>query len=207
MVGDNGSAEEAVREAFARIQPKPGSLQRSGANLRTIVVNECRNVQRRCHLRARDGQRFEFRSDLRSAALPVGRAAILPTRQRQVVALRFYADLFGCRPGMAKSALRRALSSLREVIPMAEEFAPIGHRMDGAGASRVGSICDEQQRRRGLRTATATNREQRRRVRASTVYVARATQRFHAAVAPGERWPDERRRPGSAGTPRRLTGR
>jgi RNA polymerase sigma factor (sigma-70 family) len=125
MLGSNAAAEEAVQEAFARIQPKLRSLDHPGAYLRTVVVNECRTVHRRRRLAHREqlviaSPITEDRPHELADAL-----RILNLRQRQVVVLRFYADLpeteiaelLGCRVGTVKSNLHRALARLREVIP------------------------------------------------------------------------------------------
>jgi RNA polymerase sigma-70 factor (sigma-E family) len=125
MVGDNGTAEDAVQEAFARVQPKLASIDRPGAYLRAVVVNECRNVHRRRRL-ARRQQAVAPPAIIVDHPVELSDALRrLPPRQRHVVVLRFYADLpeaeiaelLACRVGTVKSALHRALTNLREVIP------------------------------------------------------------------------------------------
>lgn len=131
LCGDKDRAEDAVSEAFARVyvhwrNGKVGDLR---PYLRRAVVNQIRNCGRRRVLELREADRRsgdergprphdddvaeqdEVRRLLRQ----------LTSRQRQVIVLRFYADLdtlqtadvLGCPVGTVKSLTSRGLARLR----------------------------------------------------------------------------------------------
>lgn len=137
---DAADAEEAAQDAFVkafRALPR----FRAGAPLRpwllTIVANEARNRARAAGRRRRLAERAAAEAPPVPSpeALTVGgerdaqlRAAIarLDERDREVIWLRFFADLseaetaavLRCRPGTVKSRTSRALARLRtEVTP------------------------------------------------------------------------------------------
>ncbi|MCU1377260.1 MAG: polymerase [Acidimicrobiales bacterium] len=134
-------AEDVVQEAFVKaFKALPRFLP--GAPFRPwmlrIVANEARNVRRRDarqhQLRMRaGGQRattgwatpedeLEAEDDRRRLA---GAVSSLPVRDREAIALRWFAGLseaemavaLGCRPGTVKSRLARALDRLRAALP------------------------------------------------------------------------------------------
>ncbi len=125
LVGDAGTAEELVQDAFVRVAPRVESTDAPAAYLRTAVVNACRS-----HLRHLRVQRTHLRT-LR----PVDGASDTPDelfdalaqlapRPRAAVILRYYEDLseaeiataLDCRPGTVKSMLHRALAQLRTAL-------------------------------------------------------------------------------------------
>jgi RNA polymerase sigma factor (sigma-70 family) len=124
LTGSFEVAEEVVQEAFAKLQTRSDTAENPDQYLRAIVVNLCRGHLRRL--------RFEraFRPDARIVVpapdLDETWAAVcrLPSRQRAVVALRYYEDLpeaeiarvLGCRLGTVKSSLHRALAVLRREL-------------------------------------------------------------------------------------------
>jgi RNA polymerase sigma factor (sigma-70 family) len=131
LVDDQATAEDVVQDVFARLQRSEQALHEV-ADLRryltAAVVNQARSALRhRRVVRARvldrphhvDGADATVIRDSTSAAL--WRAvARLPTRQLQVVVLRYYEDwsipeiasALGISPGAASSSLDRAMKSL-----------------------------------------------------------------------------------------------
>ena len=120
----DGSAEEVVQDAFARVYERWGSIDRPAAYLRTCVVNGSRALLRRRRLavwRRPDPvpESMEPAADHILDAL-----AALPPRRRAAVVLRYYEDLseaeiaavLGVRPGTVKSMLHRSLLQLRGVV-------------------------------------------------------------------------------------------
>ena len=133
IVGSRMVAEELVHDVFARIVDRPPKLDDPDAlagYVRSAVVNRCRSKLRRRglerkHRRSQEGRLSEVAEDpirvdehIRSAVLE------LPTRQRQVVALRFYEDLkvdqiadtLGVSAGTVKTHLHRALDALSTTL-------------------------------------------------------------------------------------------
>lgn len=131
LVDDQASAEDVVQDVFARLQKgpqNPHELADLRRYLTTAVVNQARSTLRhRRVVRTRlldqpqhvDGADAAVIQDATSATIwrTVTR---LPTRQRQVVVLRYYenwsipeiASALGISPGAASSSLDRALKSL-----------------------------------------------------------------------------------------------
>jgi len=125
LLGRHDEAEDAVQDAFARVELRWDRLDHPGGYLRRCVVNRAHDTLRR---RSRD-QRLvrqvgkpvsaELGADELSDAL-----ARLSPKKRTAVVLRFYAGLnereiaeaMGIRPGTVKSTLHRALAQLREEI-------------------------------------------------------------------------------------------
>jgi RNA polymerase sigma-70 factor (sigma-E family) len=124
ITGSNEVAEEIVQEAFVRLHRRFAAVENPPAFLRTIVTNLCRSEVRRARISPRrvvhtidatgDPEIDETWSAVRR----------LPSRQRAVLALRYYADLpeaeiarvLGCRLGTVKSAHHRALAKLRDQL-------------------------------------------------------------------------------------------
>ena len=141
IAGDD--AEDAVQEAFVKAYGALGRFRVGGAFrpwVLRIVANEARNRRRSAGRRHRlelrlldrdtDGYSPERAAvaDERRRAL-VAALAALPDRDREVIALRWFAELseaemalaLGVRPGTVKSRLARALDRLRTALP--EEVA------------------------------------------------------------------------------------
>ncbi|MDQ2739160.1 MAG: sigma-70 family RNA polymerase sigma factor [Actinomycetota bacterium] len=135
LVDDQASAEDVVQDVFARLQQGRQNFHELADRRRylsTAVVNQARSTLRhRRVVRTRvldhpqhvDGADAAVIHDATSAT--IWRAVTrLPTRQRQVVVLRFYenwtipeiATALGISPGAASSSLDRALKSLNNPI-------------------------------------------------------------------------------------------
>ncbi|HEY7223090.1 MAG TPA: sigma-70 family RNA polymerase sigma factor [Micromonosporaceae bacterium] len=130
LVDDQASAEDLVQDVFARLARGPGlaGVEDPSRYLATAVVNRARSALRRrrlSRLLPEPAQRVAEPADapaLRAAAASAMWRAIrrLPTRQRQVVVLRFYAEwsipeiagALGISRGAVSSSLDRALTSL-----------------------------------------------------------------------------------------------
>lgn len=121
LTGSFEIAEEVVQEAFVKFQLAPSVAQRPQQYLRTIVVNPSRGHLRRLLLER--GLKQELRIVVPAPDVDETWAVLcsLPSRQRAVLALRYYEDLseaeiagvLGCRLGTLKSSLHRALAALR----------------------------------------------------------------------------------------------
>jgi len=143
VVGSGGDADDVVQEAFMRAYTRLAQFE-EGRRFRpwllAIVANEARNRRRAAGRRAAVTLRLAGRADARvddpaadperaqEAAELRGRlaaaVAALPDRDREVVALRYFAELteaesaeaLGCPVGTVKSRLSRALVRLRGVL-------------------------------------------------------------------------------------------
>jgi len=135
LVGDVATAEDVVQESFIAMHRAWWRLRdtsRAVPYLRRSVINKSRSVLRR---RAVAGRHLQARApDLpsaeESALAVVQRSSVLealsalPSRQREVVILRYYADLseaeiaeaLGISRGAVKSHTARAKGSLRTVL-------------------------------------------------------------------------------------------
>lgn len=130
--GDEELAWECAQEALGRACARWGRVREMDRPGGWVLVVAMNLAKRRLRRRQRRRQALEQAAALRAEEAPVGDAvqcmavrqavAALPLRQRQVVALRFVADLdvseaaevMGCRPGTVKALTHQALSSLRE---------------------------------------------------------------------------------------------
>lgn len=131
LVDDDGSAEDLVQDAFARLHRRWGRLRDEDAAygyLRTAVVNGSHSRLRRlrtarryvaphdAHLPSPEGDAIvrEEHADVRSAL------RTLPARQREVLVLRYYAsfseaeiaDTLGISRGAVKSHASRGLAAV-----------------------------------------------------------------------------------------------
>lgn len=140
LLHDQLAAEDAVQDAYVATHRNWASIRETGravGYLHTAVVNACRSMQRHNVVvdrqRARDAGAADLpgRGSLDSAETQVLHAAersemitalrSLPPRQREVLVLRYYADLseaqiaeaLGIAPGSVKAHAHRGLSSLR----------------------------------------------------------------------------------------------
>lgn len=126
LVGSEDAAGEAVHDAFTKVFERWSKIDNHGGYLRTAVVNRCRDVQRR---RRRDRKRAETATpgttsvEIQPLEL-VDALAKLSPKQREVLVLRFYADLseaetadhLGIPTGTVKSHVSRGLAELRKVV-------------------------------------------------------------------------------------------
>jgi RNA polymerase sigma-70 factor (sigma-E family) len=105
MVGDLATAEDVVQDAFERLHRGWHRLRQPSSGLtyvRSSVVNGCRSVHRRAAVARKHGPRLAVLPDSSAADAAADaddRSEIvtalrrLPRRQREVLVLRYYADL------------------------------------------------------------------------------------------------------------------
>jgi RNA polymerase sigma-70 factor (sigma-E family) len=141
LVRDQGTAEEVVQDAFIAVHGRWSRLRDHDTALpylRRSVVNGARSVLRRRGVRERHLE--SLRSSYADAAEPGADEALvvaerrrqvlaalqaLPDRQREVVVLRYYADLdeaaiaaaLGISRGAVKSHAHRAVRRLHDLLP------------------------------------------------------------------------------------------
>lgn len=129
LLGDRARAEELAQDAFVRLAPKLGDAENPGGYLRTVLVNLCRDEQRRRSLAMRHAPAPP--ADAAPPDLPATTSAVwlalqdLPLRQREALSLRFYADLptdeiarlLDARPATVRSLIHRGLTTLKDVVP------------------------------------------------------------------------------------------
>jgi RNA polymerase sigma-70 factor (sigma-E family) len=143
LLRDQLAAEDVVQDAFVATHRSWSSIRDGGrvvGYLQTAVVNGCRSVQRhnvvvdRQNLREAAAADAPGRDSLGSAETSVMHAAdrdvvldalrTLPTRQREVLVLRYYgglseaqiADSLDISPGAVKTHAHRGLTALRRTI-------------------------------------------------------------------------------------------
>jgi RNA polymerase sigma-70 factor (sigma-E family) len=136
MVQDLATAEDVVQDAFERLHrgwPSLRQPENSLSYVRSSVLNGCRSVHRRAAVARKHAPRLAVRAD---AAGPDGAVATedrgemvaalrrLPRRQREVLVLRYYADLdsdeiastLRISPGAVRSTTARGLAKLAGVL-------------------------------------------------------------------------------------------
>jgi RNA polymerase sigma-70 factor (sigma-E family) len=134
MVGDLATAEDVVQDAFEQLHrrwPRLRDHTTALAYARSSVLNGCRTVHRRVAVARRrspllgvasaqaDGTQAAAEHDAMIAALRA-----LPRRQREVLVLRYYADLdvaevsatVGISPGAVRSTTTRGLAALARAL-------------------------------------------------------------------------------------------
>lgn len=143
VLRDQSLAEDAVQDAFVATHRRWDSIQDSGrvvSYLQTAVVNRCRSIQRhevvvdrhnRAAAAAADVPGRASQDSAEAAALAgsereriLGILDRLPQRQREVLVLRYYADLSESQiadaleisPGSVKAHAHRALNTLRTTL-------------------------------------------------------------------------------------------
>ena len=148
LLRDQLAAEDVVQDAFVATHRRWGSIREGGrvvGYLHTAVVNGCRSVQRHNVVVDRvntatagsaDAPGRESVGSAEAAALHSTEheammrvLAGLPARQREVLVLRYYADLSEAQiaaaldisPGAVKSHAHRGLMTLRATMPMTEQ--------------------------------------------------------------------------------------
>ncbi len=121
LTGDRDRAEDIVHDVFVRFAARPRP-QDSPSYLRQMVVNATRDH----HRRVRIERRMVHLAPPPDAIPEVDEMMLflkrLPTRQRQALALRYYADLsvdqiaqlLNCPAGTVKSLLHRGIEALRK---------------------------------------------------------------------------------------------
>jgi RNA polymerase sigma-70 factor (sigma-E family) len=136
MVGDLATAEDVVQDAFERLHRGWHNLRQpsSGlAYLRSCVLNGCRSVHRRAAVARKLGPRL---AGPQEGGCPGGASAaddrgemaaalrVLPRRQREVLVLRYYADLdvaqiattLRITPSAVRSSNSRGLAALARAL-------------------------------------------------------------------------------------------
>jgi RNA polymerase sigma-70 factor (sigma-E family) len=137
LIGDRGTAEDIVQDAFCGLYWRWEQLRDPGNALsyvRSAVLNSCRSALRRSRPTEVLAELPEFGLVLASAEAVVlceeQRRAVmvalrgLPSRQREVLVLRFYADLteteiaqqMGIGKSSVRSAQHRALTALGRML-------------------------------------------------------------------------------------------
>ena len=140
LVGDVPAAEELVQDSFIALYSgwrRLADSDRALSYLRRSVVNRCRSVLR--HRLIADKLAPAIAPGIRGAAqeqitLPGHSALVsalrrLPSRQREVLVLRYYASLsdvqiattMGISTGAVKSHVARGMSSLQAEVRRASE--------------------------------------------------------------------------------------
>ena len=126
ITGSRDAADDIAQEGFARVCRRYDALDNPRGYLRVVIVNLSR---RRGRTLDRDRP---LEDDDEAAAPGVSSESVevldlidrLPSRQRAVLALRYFeglseleiAEVLSCRPGTVKSLAARALSRLREEL-------------------------------------------------------------------------------------------
>lgn len=130
LVRDRGVAEELVQDAFLRLHARLDQVDDAGAYLRTTVVNLCRGHGRRQETARRHDPALAGGDRVEPPPLPPELDEVwqalerLPTRRRDALVLRYYADLpteevarlLDARPSTARSLIRRGLASLKKEL-------------------------------------------------------------------------------------------
>ena len=142
LLHDVGTAEEVVQDAYVAVHQRWGRLrdpEKAAAYLRQAVVNRARSVLRRRGVADRFLRRQPTLPTIPSAEAGALAAETqtevlaalrtLPTRQREALVLRYYADLseaqtadtMGISRGAVKSHTARALAALRVTMERGEQ--------------------------------------------------------------------------------------
>lgn len=133
LVDDRGTAEDVVQDVFAAMQTVSGHhLDDPVRYLKVAVLNRSRSVLRRRRTQRRfplGREQYAEAADevtLRAAEQHIVLAAVsrLPSRQREVVVLRYYeeltiseiASLLAITPGAVSSSLTRAVDRLNKIF-------------------------------------------------------------------------------------------
>ena len=142
-VGDLATAEDVVQDAFEQLHRRWRTLRKQSSALdyaRSAVLNGSRSVLRRRSLARRHAARiaayghqaadaaigFEQRSELIEAF------RLLPARQREVLALRYYVDMsvadaaatLHISEGAVRSTASRGLDALARILPSRSSKEP-----------------------------------------------------------------------------------
>jgi RNA polymerase sigma-70 factor (sigma-E family) len=139
MVGDLATAEDVVQDAFEHLHRRWRRLREPGAGLayaRSSVLNGCRSVHRRSAVARKHAPRLAgpvLHSPDAAAALAehgelLAALRCLSRRQREVLVLRFYADLDAAEIGQTlrisastvRSTASRGLAELAKILGRTE---------------------------------------------------------------------------------------
>jgi RNA polymerase sigma-70 factor (sigma-E family) len=132
LCGDRGAAEDLVQVALVRVAQRWEAV-RGGPDAYThqVLVNLARDRHRRAGRRVSEQPLHDEDVAVPDAAELIaqrdelaGAVERLPARQREVIVLRYFADLsvedtaaaIGASPGAVKKHTNRALACLREVL-------------------------------------------------------------------------------------------
>lgn len=126
LLGNPAAAEDVVNDAFLRVLPRLSEVETPSAYLTTVVVNLCRDVQRRRQTEDRYSETLAVRPTFVATDEPtvLDELDVLPPRQRHALVLRYYLDLpvdevarmLGCRPSAARSLVHRGLRTIRKGV-------------------------------------------------------------------------------------------
>ncbi|HXW43202.1 MAG TPA: sigma-70 family RNA polymerase sigma factor [Streptosporangiaceae bacterium] len=136
MVGDLATAEDVVQDAFEHLHRGWHGLRQPAQSLayvRASVINGCRSVHRRSAVARKHAPRLAIRPDAAAADEAsasddrgelIAALRSLPRRQREVLVLRYYADLsvaeiaevLRLRPGSVRAANSRGLAALASAL-------------------------------------------------------------------------------------------
>ena len=139
VVGDLGTAEDVVQDAFEQLHRRWQSLRRESSALdyaRSAVLNRGRSVLRRRavarkhepSLAARDYPAPDAAAALEQRSEFLDAFRLLPRRQREVLALRFYLDLsitdtaglLRISESAVRSTTSRALAALSRILGVSD---------------------------------------------------------------------------------------
>jgi RNA polymerase sigma-70 factor (sigma-E family) len=134
MTGDRAMAEDVVQDAFERLHRRWGRLREPGSGLayaRASVVNGCRMAHRRSAVARRYAPRLagpavgaDAAAAMADESEMVAALRVLPRRQREVLVLRYYADLdvaeiaatLRIGASTVRSTMSRGLAALAAVL-------------------------------------------------------------------------------------------
>jgi DNA-directed RNA polymerase specialized sigma24 family protein len=126
LTRSNEDAEDAVQEAFARLQGRMAGIDNPGGYLRTTVVHLCHDRDRRIRRDRRIHRAMPVPKGLSLGASELlDIVSALPYRQRATLVLRYWADwteteiaeALGCRPGTVRTLASRGLERLKREMP------------------------------------------------------------------------------------------
>lgn len=131
---DRGTAEDVVQDAFERLYRRRWSLRNPEAGLayaRSTVLNGCRSVHRKAAVARRHAPELaqpdtEDQPDLGDRSELAAALRLLSRRQREVLVLRYYADLgvpeiaqtLGIGEAAVRSYTSRGLATLARILGM-----------------------------------------------------------------------------------------
>jgi RNA polymerase sigma-70 factor (sigma-E family) len=133
MTGDVAAAEDVVQDAFERLHRRWPSLRRQDSGLayvRSSVLNGCRSLHRRARVARKHAASLAEPPASEAQAAVAERSELvaalreLPRRQREVLVLRYYADLdvaeiaatLRIGPSAVRSTAARGLAALGRVL-------------------------------------------------------------------------------------------
>jgi len=125
LTGSSTAADELAQDACEQVFRRWTQIDHPRAYARIAVINGARSWGRRRTVRRAAPVEPERHVELDADAIAVRDVLErLPERQREVLVLRYYADLkiddiaaaLGCRPGTVKSLIHRGLARLQEEL-------------------------------------------------------------------------------------------